>query len=189
MIFTSYPRWSCAGGDGPSMGSSSKSRASPPAPCSIFGLYSALPSRGSQLRRHQCRRLAMSKHYETSCSASPPSASQLLHSLRPLVNVSSPPSASLSSAGCFITALRDQLLPVPHLCSSAEQMLHCSSTAARGSEENGQVSLRRAASRSPFGYSQELGHISSAALALWLTCHHSHPTWCAPHIGHTIGLR
>ena len=113
------------------MGSSSKSRASPPAPCSIFGLYSALPSRGSQLRRHQCRRLAMSKHYETSCSASPPSASQLLHSLRPLVNVSSPPSASLSSAACFITALRDQLLPVPHLRSSAEQMLHCSSTAAR----------------------------------------------------------
>ena len=129
------------------VGGISKSRASPPAPCSIFGLYSALPSRGSQLRRHQCRRLAMSKHYETSCSASPPSASQLLHSLRPLVNVSSPPSASLSSAGCFITALRDQLLPVPHLRSSAEQMLHCSSTAARGSEENGQVSLRRAASR------------------------------------------
>ena len=146
MSLTSYPRGSGAGGDGPSMGSSSKSRASPPAPCSIFGLYSALPSRGSQLRRHQCRRLAMSKHYETSCSASPPSASQLLHSLRPLVNVSSPPSASLSSAGCFITALRDQLLPVPHLRSSAEQMLHCSSTAARGSEENGQVSLRRAAS-------------------------------------------
>ena len=53
------------------------------------------------------------RHSETSCSASSPSASKLLHSLRPLVNVSSPPSASLSSAACFITALRDQLLPVP----------------------------------------------------------------------------